>query len=68
MNSPLSRRAAAALCLQGAAEEGDLDSDSSESLQLGLMGMAASAVAVHLIHREFGWGFAACCGKSLSII
>jgi hypothetical protein len=41
-------------CLQGAADEHSLESDTSERLQLGLMGLSAAALGVHIVHGEPG--------------
>lgn len=43
---------AAAWALKESSDGGTLDSDSSERLQLGLMGMAAAAVAAHFKHSR----------------
>ena len=47
-------RVPSAPCLQGAADEHSLESDTSERLQLGLMGLAVAALGVHIVHGEPG--------------
>ena len=41
--------------LQGSADEHSLESDTSERLQLGLMGLSAAALGVHIAHGEPGF-------------
>ncbi len=41
--------------LQDSANKGTLESDTSERLQLGLMGMAAAGLAAHFVHSRQVW-------------
>ena len=60
MAPPAARRFILSLCLpfpphlQGSAEEHNLESDTSERLQLGLLGLAGAALGVHVLHSECG--------------
>ncbi|GAB4818101.1 hypothetical protein N2152v2_005147, partial [Parachlorella kessleri] len=47
--------AASAWALKDSANKGTLESDTSERLQLGLMGMAAAGLAAHFVHSRQVW-------------